>query len=200
MLANVTDIRIRAEYTYGEDNTYLDNVVLAGTGPSTIKVNFGSPTVPPGGGTVLFTPPPAVGTANCNGTCTRDYPDGTTVNLTAYVDDNSLFDTWTGDCSGKECSVLMSADREVTATFSYVKPAKVGATPYETLNTAYDDPNAGAILTREYTFTESLNVGKNITIIGGYDTSFASRHGFTTINGTLTISKGSLKADTLAVR
>jgi hypothetical protein len=200
VLANVTDIRIRAEFTWGSDNTYLDNVVLTGTGPNTVKVNFDSPTVPPGGGTVVFTPPPEIGTANCNSTCSRDYPIGTTVILTAYVDGNSLFDLWTGDCSGKDCSVKMDANREVTTAFSYVKPAKVGNMFYDTLNAAYGDTNAGAILAREYTFTENLDVGKNISISGGYDTSFNTRHGFTTINGKLTISTGSMKADSLAIR
>ena len=200
VLANVTDIRIRAEFTYGSDNTYLDNVVLTGTGPNTVKVNFGSPTLPPGGGSVLFTPPPEIGAANCNSTCTRDYPVGTPVILNAYADGNSLFDTWTGDCSGKDCSVKMDANREVTATFSYAKPAKVGDMFYDTLNAAYSDSNAGAILAREYTFTENLDVGKNISISGGHDTSFKTRLGFTTLNGKLTISNGSLMADSLAIR
>jgi hypothetical protein len=44
------------------------------------------------------------------------------------------------------------------------------------------------------TFTMDLTVGKQITIKGGFDGSFASNSGYTTIDGNLTILDGSLVA------
>lgn len=53
------------------------------------------------------------------GTCTADEPTGSSVKLTADADDGYVFSGWTGDCTGTgdNCTVVMSTDRDVTATF-----------------------------------------------------------------------------------
>ena len=48
------------------------------------------------------------------------YADGTTVSITAAPASGSTFTGWSGDCTGptNPCSITMSADRIVTATFT----------------------------------------------------------------------------------
>ena len=58
---------------------------------------------------------------DCEPTCSAAYDDGTVVDLTATPDAGWQFDGWSGDCTGTgPCSVTMSADRNVTATFSEI--------------------------------------------------------------------------------
>jgi hypothetical protein len=96
----------------------------------------------------------------------------------------------------------MSEPRVVTATFNFVKPAKVGTTLYDTLTAAYSDSTAGTVLAREYIFTGDLTLGatKSVTITGGYNATYTARPGYSTIKGKLTIGKGSLVADRVEIR
>jgi hypothetical protein len=51
--------------------------------------------------------------------CSASYPVGTPVTLTAGPSGDSTFDGFGGDCSGTgDCQLTMSADRNVTATFT----------------------------------------------------------------------------------
>jgi hypothetical protein len=52
------------------------------------------------------------------GTCSLEYPAGNEVTLTATPSSGSIFTRWGGACSGSaSCTVTMSSDRSVTATF-----------------------------------------------------------------------------------
>ncbi len=58
---------------------------------------------------------------NCAGdTCTAQFDDGATVNLTAQANGGALFTTYGGACAGPQptCAVAMTEDRAVTATFA----------------------------------------------------------------------------------
>jgi streptogramin lyase len=61
---------------------------------------------------------------SCPGTCSKSYADGTVVTLTASAGDGSTFTGWSGGgCSGTgTCSVTMSADQSVTASFASNPP------------------------------------------------------------------------------
>ena len=53
--------------------------------------------------------------------------------LCATPDKDSLFTTWGHACSGSgacACASTMLVDRDVCATFSFVKPVKIGAIYY----------------------------------------------------------------------
>jgi uncharacterized repeat protein (TIGR02543 family) len=61
---------------------------------------------------------------NCGPTCSQTYVDGTSVTLTATPANGSTFDGWSGGgCAGTmPCTVSMTADRTVTATFTSNPP------------------------------------------------------------------------------
>jgi hypothetical protein len=172
----------------------------------TLTVHFDSPTTPKGGGHVVFNPVPPIGSATCTGEpCTPKFHSGTPVTVTAYPNDDSLFSSWSGDCSGGACSVTMSANRDVTATFGYVPPAMIEGTNqyYASLQKAYNEALTGqTIRARKFTFKEdlSLNLVKNVKIRGGYDTSYVTQTGFTLLQGKLTVGKGSLVTERLTVK
>jgi len=55
----------------------------------------------------------------CGATCSAQFDDGTSVTVTATPDANNVFSGWTGcdSASGTNCTVDMTSDRTVTATF-----------------------------------------------------------------------------------
>nr|WP_086426632.1 S8 family serine peptidase [Nitrospira cf. moscoviensis SBR1015] len=66
-----------------------------------------------GGGTILS----STAGIDCGTTCTGQFPQGITVNLTAAPDSQSVFAGWSGDCTGTgPCSLTDNA--AVTATFN----------------------------------------------------------------------------------
>jgi subtilisin family serine protease len=58
---------------------------------------------------------------DCRATCNGQFPQGSTVNLTAAPDPGSVFAGWSGDCAGTGlCSLTQNAT--VTATFNIAPP------------------------------------------------------------------------------
>jgi uncharacterized repeat protein (TIGR02543 family) len=56
---------------------------------------------------------------NCGSTCAATFASGTAVTLTARAANHYVFAGWSGACSGTgTCTVTMTADRTVTATFA----------------------------------------------------------------------------------
>ena len=54
----------------------------------------------------------------CNPTCSKDYPLGTAVTLTATPNESFVLEAWGGACSGNgSCVVTMNAPKMVSATF-----------------------------------------------------------------------------------
>ena len=57
----------------------------------------------------------------CGTDCTKSFDLGTSVTLTATADAGSAFVGWSGACTGKDtCTVTMSADTQVSATFDVI--------------------------------------------------------------------------------
>ncbi len=58
---------------------------------------------------------------SCGSDCSQQYNSGDTITLTAKADSGFIFSRWSGACTGSGgCSVTMSADQGVTATFDPV--------------------------------------------------------------------------------
>ena len=57
-------------------------------------------------------------TIDCGTFCRAGYKEGTKITLTPVPESGSVFTGWTGACKGdRECSIIMSADKTVEATF-----------------------------------------------------------------------------------
>jgi parallel beta-helix repeat protein len=156
-----------------------------------------------GGGTVGSTP---AGIA-CGAECTHQFDYGDQVTLRAEPA-YSTFAGWSGDCSGTgDCRLAMVGVRNVIANFSKdtEHQARIGDTEsyFPTLQAAYDSaPSGGTIKAWGTEFKEDLDCDheKGVIIEGGYDTGYNNNVGFTLLNGTLTVSAGSLIVENLLIR
>ena len=85
---------------------------------------------------------------DCGSTCSAPFGDGTSVILTATASAGQQFASWSGACSGSTatCTLAMSADRSVVATFSAAPAAPAWQTAQ--LLESNNDFNVGsAVLT-----------------------------------------------------
>jgi hypothetical protein len=157
-----------------------------------------------GGGSVHSNP---AGLSCSSGACAMsDQPSGSSFTLIATPNIDSLFAGWTGGgCTGQaDCTVTMSVNTTVYALFDYVEPAKgQGGNFYSTLSGAYiGAKNGDTILARTFVFKEDLVLGQDISILleGGYDTSFLNNPSMSTLEGTLKVSRGTLKVKNLTIK
>jgi hypothetical protein len=144
---------------------------------------------------------------DCPARCSNLFPYNSGVTLTAHRGSDSLFSGWSACAGTGTCAVTMGGDRTVTATFDYVKPARIeGTTPtyYDGIGKAYGHLPAGGgtIRGRVFLFTEELLLdrGVAVTLDGGYDLHYSARSGYSTIRGNLTIQSGSLTASYIVLR
>lgn len=97
----------------------------------------------------------------------------------------------------------MSADRSATATFLMNNTVRVGANSYGSLAGAYAVAPANAVMkSMGVTFCENLDINRGIAVAlnGGYDSAFQNLIGYTVIDGTLTVSTGSVVTDRLVLQ
>lgn len=101
---------------------------------------------------------------DCGGSCSHSYATGTKVSLTAKPDNESVFVGWSGACSGTgSCSVTISADTNVTATFNkapktYLLTVSKNGTGSGTVGSSPPGINCGA------TCSQSYNSGTQVTL------------------------------------
>jgi subtilisin-like proprotein convertase family protein len=82
-------------------------------------------------------------------------------------------------------------------------PVRIGTTFYPTIADAYAAALPGGVIeTQATTFTGDLtfNLGKVVTLAGGFDAAFVNRSTLTTIQGRVVIVTGSLVTDRLVIR
>jgi photosystem II stability/assembly factor-like uncharacterized protein len=188
--------------------------VYAGTdGGGVFKVTFGNVTLNTdisgtGRGTVTSDPS---GMA-CGADCSHPFEFGTYVTLTGVPFDFSDFSGWSGPCIGTSwCGLTMNTDQTVGAAFNPDTTHKAQiqwlsqGIYYSTLQAAYDAADSTLpILAWGTDFTEDLEAddpgNKAVTIKGGYNDAYETNNGYTTLHGTLTIAKGSLTLERLAIR
>jgi subtilase family serine protease len=142
------------------------------------------------------------------GTCSANFTSGTTVSLFQTEASGSVFAGWSGACSATgTCSVIMTAARNVTATFNFAPSPHIrllgSSQQFATLQQAYDAAPDGAVIQLEgVTFIEDLlpDASKFMTIKGGYDSAFTGQTGMSTLQGVLSLGRGSFAVDHLIVR
>ncbi|BDV42977.1 hypothetical protein GURASL_19000 [Geotalea uraniireducens] len=147
-------------------------------------------------------------TADCPAT---PYVSGDRVTLSATASADYLFSGWGGDCAATgDCSLTMDADRQASALFTFVQPVRLfqqtSSLDFGTIAGAYAviaDNATATIACRASSLTGWLAFDRPVTLQlkGGYDTSFGSnRTDYTTIQGGVTIGKGSLTVEQLIIR
>jgi uncharacterized repeat protein (TIGR02543 family) len=100
-----------------QDHEVIANFTMVGTTTSTLTVTASGDSAGVGAGNV------SGGHINCatgsTATCDWQVTTGSTVTLVETPDDGFVFDGWGGACSGssKSCTLAITADRSVTATF-----------------------------------------------------------------------------------
>lgn len=145
------------------------------------------------------------GTLTWNGnTGTGIYTANTPLNLLSTASTGSSFDGWSGACTNSSgpCNITMDSNKAVSATFTVIPNTKIGDTYYGTLSNAYNAITAdGVIEAKNMTFVEDLTLNRDVsfTLAGGYADDYGSITGFTTLNGILTISSGSMIVDSLII-
>lgn len=149
----------------------------------------------------------------CNVNCSAPFNAYFPVTLTPTADQYMIFSGWNGGgCSGSDpCTITLTGNISVTATFDRDAEHAVyipGATPgtgtyYATLQAAYDGAESGAAVSAwATTYLESLICGqaKSVILKGGYDQSYTSQTGYTTLDGVLNIRQGRVTAERLKVK
>jgi hypothetical protein len=94
---------------------------------------------------------------------------------------------------------------DMAVSVYYNNKARIGTSNYyQSLTEAYAAASTGTstIQARGLAFAENLacNQSKDITLEGGYDDSYGSKTGYTTLSGSLSISPGSLIVDKLVIQ
>jgi len=90
---------------------------------ATFTITLYTLTVTPNGiGTITS----SIGGINCPGTCSVQYPSGSSVTLSATAGSGLTFTGWSGDCTLTGlCALTMGRDKNVTATFQDISPPVV---------------------------------------------------------------------------
>jgi hypothetical protein len=99
------------------DSNVIDGVVADISGTFPLKITKSGD----GNGTVNSTP----GGIGCGNDCIGTYTRFSTVTLTATADSDSVFNSWSGNCTptgATTCQVTLEAATTVTATFSLIYP------------------------------------------------------------------------------
>jgi hypothetical protein len=141
------------------------------------------------------------------GACSANFTSGTSITLDVGPDSDSLFAWWSGACTGSGgCGFTISADSSLSATFDYVKPARTSTTShFDTLSAAYAAlplSTGGTIQARQFTFEENTDLNRSLPVLltGGFNPAYTANSGYTTIQGDLTVTLGSLTADRVIIR
>jgi hypothetical protein len=147
---------------------------------------------------------------SCNTGCSAPLPAGAEILLRAAPEAYSFFSGWSGaGCEGTgDCIFVVTAPVTVTASFDYDLAHQVrattasGSTYHSSIEAAYGSSAKGCIIDLwETTYPETLVLGQSVpvTLVGGFDHAYSTRNGTAAIRGSLTVGKGSLVVDGIAI-
>lgn len=111
---------------------------------------------------------------------------------------------------GDGTAIAYSYDEVGNRTQKYIQqsscttlPIKMGGTLYSVLQTTYDIATDGTVVqSMSVGFDENLDLNREVavTLDGGYGCDYMTNPGYTTINGTLTITNGEVAVNNIVVR
>ena len=102
----------------------------------------------------------------CNPTCSKDYPLGTAVTLTATPNESFVLEAWGGVCSGNgACVVTMNAPTTVSATF-VIAPWLTATVDY--IMDDSNDPPAWMPAVNEYIMDDSQTLAPWMPVVINY--------------------------------
>ena len=173
-------------------------VTISGTGTGSINSMSGGTS-----GTIACSEPPL------SGVCSTTLPATPKLTLYATPGSDSVFGGWgnaCGSCAGLSCQIMLDSGKSCTAIFA-LKPfvQSTGPVYFASLVKAYQQLSEEApatLKTQAVELAEDVNIDRTIflTLRGGYDPAFRSVSGYTTLNGKLTITQGSLIVDRVIVK
>jgi len=180
--------------TAGAKSTSFTNFIVSQTLTASVT----------GSGTVTSVP---VGISCRTAGCTALFDQGSTVEMVATADAGGTLSTWSGACTGNgPCVLTMNADKSVSAAFAgglnYIKK---GASYYALLQSAFDAAATGeTIQAQARVFTNTAchfnRPLAQVHLKGGYDDTFSTNGGFTTLDGRLNLQAGTLRVEKVRVR
>jgi hypothetical protein len=151
------------------------------------------------------------GSSGGNGTidCTSPVTHGETTTCSLAPDPGFYIESASG-CGGSLTDSTfttgaVTADCTVDATFAPYGVKRAGTTTgyYATVQEAFAAVEAGdEIMLRETSFSGHFDFAADaaVTLAGGYDATFLSRAGYAVLSGSLTISRGTVVVDNIAIQ
>ena len=183
---------VRAVDNSSVETKNVDQVSAKTTGSFNLTINI------VGGGSVN-------GGASCaSGTCVSSQSSDKEITMTATPNGLSSFVGWTGDCftTSETCTVVMDGTKFVTAFFEATRAFHVDGAFFDNLQDAYDAAKDGStIMALAGTWPSVPSVpqsteyatawqNKTVYIVGGYDGTFTTNTGMTTVTGRTNVFKG----------
>ncbi len=154
-------------------------------------------TVPSGGGTV---------SPDCSDGCL--YESGTLLIITASENSGYGFIEWSGcdSTANNVCNVTMDEDKNAAALFGScnypVRIAGVSPVYYSSIQDAYSASQDNDIIQmQDAVFPGNIYIDRDISIIlqGGFDCSYNNNTGITTLDGSMTISSGTVMIENIVL-
>jgi hypothetical protein len=166
------------------------NASISGTGGGSVN---SSPS-----GLIVCSYPPPFGTFST-------VQAGIQLTLMATPSLDSLFSGWSEACAGcgQSCQFILDSNKDCTADFYVMPPARIGSTYYPDLAEAYSHAvSTNTIQTKATNFTGGLTLNSGISVIlrGGYDGGYVSQTGYSSVQGPLKIRSGSLVVDRIKIQ
>lgn len=169
--------------------------------PNTLTVNLpGS-----GSGSVNATSGVSLSCSTPSTSCTADVAYGTSITLAASASVGSTFSGWSGACTGSTCTFSMAGDKVANADFTLQQNLKINTIYYGTLQSALNvAANGNIIQIRAIKLPDSgvvtfSRTGVTATLKGGYDSGFANRTGYSSLDAVLSLVSGRLIVDRLII-
>jgi YD repeat-containing protein len=129
------------------------------------------------------------------------YENGTLITITANENSGYAFTGWSGcdSAANNICVITMDSDKTAAALFlscgNTVRIARTNSIYFSSLQNAYDvSQESDNIHVQSTVFSEDIHIDRDISITlqGGFDCTFYNNGGVTTLDGSMTISNGTV--------